>query len=239
MLREDNGGRAGGIHALVTSAGGACDNDAALFEKALEHGGGVEGGLLDRELKLTRAGVRGKGALHDDLVAAGFAGQREVRFHAAGGGDDLIDDGEFGGGRIDGEQNGVTRSIAGGQFGGDGVVVHDDGGNRGAIFPDHIVDFPAAGIALAGEIAVVADDITGNFFQTFREKRVGKFGDDAIRGAVKFLLPVIGEFAIREIGVAPADEHQLAGEHALRVDGLSGLDRGVKAIRRAESGESQ
>src|SRR5215469_18349816 len=80
----------------------------------------------------------------------------------------------------------ISRLISRSECEGNGIVVHYNRGNRGAIFPDHIVNFPAIRIALPREIAVIADDISANFLYAASDNQIRQFAKNFFWRTIEF-----------------------------------------------------
>ena len=134
---------------------------------------------------------------------------------------------------------GVSGEQAGRQRESGGIVVEHDRGDRGAVLPNHVADFPAVGIRFAREIAVVTDDIAFDLLHAFGDELVGEFGENFFRRAVEFFFEIEREFAVGEIWVAAADEEEVAGERAVFGNCAARFERGVKFVVEAEFGERE
>ena len=143
-------------------------------------------------------------------------------------------DREIRSGRVNQGGDGISGMLAGRERQVDGIVIDNDGGDGGAVFPDHIVNFPAIGIALAREITVVANNVAGDFLYAARDELVGKFSEDPVRRAVELFLCFERKLAIGKIGIASTNENEIAGQRAGWRQDTIDFQGGAEAIVHSE-----
>src|SRR5262249_36855405 len=177
---------------------------------------------------------RGRGGGHHRARVAVLG---EVRLHLRRGGLCSRIHAEFRRERFQGNGNRNSGHRPGSQRDHHRVVVDDDGGNGCAVLPNHVVDFPAVGIALGREVAVVADNVAGDGLDASRDDAVGELGENAVGRTVEFLFQHKRVARVGELGISAADQEQVGRERAVGRNDAARFERGVEAIVRAENGE--
>src|SRR5512140_267242 len=117
------------------------------------------------------------------------------------------------------------------------VVVDGESGDRSTPLKDEIVLRPSFAVTLVGEVAVVGDDVSLDLLDAACDDLIREFVKYMERCKLALRAQRVRERSSRKIGIAAANEADVAYQPAILVDDAGGLDGGVELVVRADEGE--
>ena len=107
------------------------------------------------------------------------------------------------------------------------VVIEGHGRHRRAVAPYDVAEAPVVAVRLISKVAVVHDEVSGDFADAAGLDLVGQLLNDRVHRAFPLRLEMVRERAVAEVWVAAAHQNQI--RHASRrVGEVLGFDGGAE-----------
>ena len=231
-------GRSQVCHGEVPRASAAVENDAALGQQLREQARAELGWFFDGQL-LSYTGITKRNVAPD--LQAGRAGLTldgdAARAGVDGRSKDAIVQVVIAGIGCDGHEGAVSHAFGGKNVYVHHVVVDGESRDRSTILPHEIALRPSLAVGLMDEEAIVAHNVAVDDLDSVRDHLAGDLLQHMVGGQRSLRFQAVGKGAATEVGVAAANQDEVASEPPVLIRRGCRLGGGSHAIVRADERE--